>query len=202
MLFFIALVAADFFKFAGEDRYLGMVGDELRKVPKGKGTSFLRQQANEQKYLTLIKIADERSVGFDDGDRGVVNMDHSKNEFTIALDLNGKYALINKDKCLYAKDGLVRRGDCNNPSEVSYFDITARPEPFEVIRRTTVSAGDKLDGFNPDDPLAVSPRGIPVSEDAKNKILYPYRLRLEGAPNTKIEDPKDAKRVLVKFNTL
>ncbi|KAI5169236.1 hypothetical protein PAEPH01_0555 [Pancytospora epiphaga] len=203
MFFYFALIAAEYFKFAKEDKYLGVVdGNNLGKVDEKNALNFLRIQADTQKVHTILKaegIHRSGTVTFNKNNEMILGSGNTK--FIISLDYNGKYVLVADDKCVVDSDIGLKRVTCNSSTDVAYFDIKPFTATTEYTRKSLVILGPKTDKFNPEDPLADQIYdGIVASDEDTEKVMLPYKERLKDKPRQEITNQSKAKVVLVKFN--
>lgn len=202
LLFGLAL--ADYIKLANQDLYLGAEGSVLKLVEKPLAINFERRMiSRSKKYLTALIAPNNQMVGFDYDNNGKLepyNESRTENAFEITLDTNGKFLFITNSKCLYPNGNDLKRGNCSIDREFAYFEIVKGFASEDTRRQEIIKAGNKLDKFNPVDPLALENDQKNVRPEELDRILLPYRERLSGARMMDLPDPDKTKRVLVKFN--
>lgn len=204
-MLFWGFIQADYFKIANEDLYMGIEEGKLKLVEKEYATNFERRQISSvKKYLTALVNSDGNMVSFDYSGNSKLSPYSESNydyAFLILLDTNANFVLVSgTNKCLYSSEKEIKRGDCGNPQYVKYWQITKRSDSHDLQRQEIIKVGNKSDNFNPIDPLAVNGDVTAVKDNDKEKVLLPYHERLANVPNVPLPDPKNAQRILVKFN--
>lgn len=195
IIFFLGVVFGEFIKVHNTDKYIGLDGANLVLVGPERAASIIRREAGHMNYETLLEIHGLGMADFNRDNFAIVNEYNRGARFSVTMADNGFFVLIvGAEDCLYELDNTFRRGRCDLPGNVTFFEITPVLLPSELLFNNMMSAGLKDMSFNPDDPLDDSWSDIPTNQ--KMKVLYPYKERLRGAVSShKLDAGKDYTRI-------